>query len=192
MLIVLIGISFLTFLLTFISPGDPVRDMYISMGLIPDEQLIAETREQMGLNDPFFTQYFRWLGNCLKGDFGTSFSWGKPVVSLLASRLWPTLKLALISMVLMLIVAVPLGVLSAVNQNKPIDYIVRAITFFGVSVPNFWVGLLLILVFCVKLKLLPVVSSGGSFKDLILPAVTLAVAMSAKYTRQCSRTLCCL
>ena len=184
MLIVLIGISFLTFLLTFISPGDPVRNMYISMGLIPDEQLIAETREQMGLNDPFFTQYFRWLGNCLKGDFGTSFSWGKPVVSLLASRLWPTLKLALISMVLMLIVAVPLGVLSAVNQNKPIDYIVRAITFFGVSVPNFWVGLLLILVFCVKLKLLPVVSSGGSFKDLILPAVTLAVAMSAKYTRQ--------
>ena len=184
MLIVLIGISFLTFLLTFISPGDPVRDMYISMGLIPDEQLSAETREQMGLNDPFFTQYFRWLGNCLKGDFGTSFSWGKPVVSLLASRLWPTLKLALISMVLMLIVAVPLGVLSAVNQNKPIDYIVRAITFFGVSVPNFWVGLLLILVFCVKLKLLPVVSSGGSFKDLILPAVTLAVAMSAKYTRQ--------
>ena len=184
MLIVLIGISFLTFLLTFISPGDPVRDMYISMGLIPDEKLIAETREQMGLNDPFFTQYFRWLGNCLKGDFGTSFSWGKPVVSLLASRLWPTLKLALISMVLMLIVAVPLGVLSAVNQNKPIDYIVRAITFFGVSVPNFWVGLLLILVFCVKLKLLPVVSSGGSFKDLILPAVTLAVARSAKYTRQ--------
>ena len=184
MLIVLIGISFLTFLLTFISPGDPVRDMYISMGLIPDEQLIAETREQMGLNDPFFTQYFRWLGNCLKGDFGTSFSWGKPVVSLLASRLWPTLKLALMSMIIMLVVAVPLGVLSAVNQNKPIDYIVRAITFFGVSVPNFWVGLLLILVFCVKLKLLPVVSSGGSFKDLILPAVTLAVAMSAKYTRQ--------
>ena len=184
MLIVLIGISFLTFTLTFISPGDPVRNMYISMGLVPDEALIAETRAQMGLDDPFFTQYFRWLGNCLKGDFGTSFSWGKPVVQLLASRLWPTLKLALMSMVLMLIVAVPLGVLSAVNQNKPIDYIVRAITFFGVSLPNFWVGLLLILVFCVKLKLLPVVSAGGSFKDLILPAVTLAIAMSAKYTRQ--------
>ena len=184
MLIVLIGISFLTFLLTFISPGDPVRDMYVSMGVIPDEKLIAETRAQMGLDDPFFVQYFRWLGNCLRGDFGTSFSWGKPVVSLLASRLWPTLKLALISMILMLIVAVPLGVLSAVHQNKPIDYIVRAITFFGVSLPNFWVGLMLILIFCVRLKLLPVVSSGGSFKDLILPAVTLAVAMSAKYTRQ--------
>jgi peptide/nickel transport system permease protein len=138
----------------------------------------------MGLNDPFWVQYFRWLGNCLHGDFGTSFALQKPVVTLLAARLWPTLKLALFSMVLMLIVAVPLGVLSAVYQDKPIDYIVRAITFLGVSIPNFWVGLLLILVFCVQLRLLPVVSSGGSFKDMILPAVTLAVAMSAKYTRQ--------
>ena len=184
MLIVLIGISFLTFLLTYISPGDPVRNMYISMGVVPDEELIAETRAKMGLDDPFFVQYFRWLGNCLKGDFGTSFSWQKPVASLLASRLWPTLKLALMSMILMLIVAVPLGVLSAVNQNKPIDYIVRAVTFFGVSLPNFWVGLMLILIFCVKMKLLPVVSADGSFKALILPSVTLAVAMSAKYTRQ--------
>ena len=170
MLIVLIGISFLTFLLTYLSPGDPVRNMYLAQGLMPDEEQVAIQREEMGLNDPFFTQYFRWLGNCLKGDFGTSFSLNKPVVSLLSARLWPTLKLALMSMVLMLIVAVPLGVLSAVNQNKPIDYIVRAITFFGVSVPNFWVGLMLILIFCVQLRLLPVVSSGGSFKDLILPA----------------------
>ena len=183
MIIVLIGISFLTFLLTYISPGDPVRNMYISMGMVPDETLIAETRAKMGLDDPFFVQYFRWLGNCLRGDFGTSFSWQKPVATLLASRLWPTLKLALMSMVLMLIISVPLGVLSAVNQNKPIDYIVRAVTFFGVSLPNFWVGLMLILVFCVKLKLLPVVSAGGTLRDLILPAVTLAIAMSAKYTR---------
>jgi peptide/nickel transport system permease protein len=74
--------------------------------------------------------------------------------------------------------------LSAVCHDRPIDYIVRAITFLGVSIPNFWVGLLLILVFCVQMRLLPVVSSGGSFKDMILPSVTLAVAMSAKYTRQ--------
>ena len=184
MLIVLIGISFLTFLLTFLSPGDPVRNMYISMGMVPDEEAIAETREAMGLNDPFFTQYFRWLGNCLKGDFGTSFSWNKPVVQLLATRIWPTLKLTLCSLVLMLIIAVPLGVLSAVHKNKFIDFFVRVITFFGVSLPNFWVGLLLILWFAVKLKLLPVVSSGGDLKSLILPSVTLAVAMSAKYTRQ--------
>ena len=184
MVIVLIGISFLTFLLTFLSPGDPVRNMYISMGMVPDEEIIAETREAMGLNNPFLTPYFRWLGNCLKGDFGTSFSWNKPVVELLGSRLWPTLKLTLCSLVLMLIISVPLGVLSAVHKNKFIDYFVRIITFFGVSLPNFWVGLLLILWFCVRLKLLPVVSSGGDLKSLILPSVTLAIAMSAKYTRQ--------
>jgi len=184
MLIVLIGISILTFLLTYLSPGDPVRNMYLAQGVMPDEAQVAIQREEMGLNDPFLTQYFRWLTNCLKGDFGTSFSLNKPVVTLLKARLWPTLKLALCSMILMLLVSVPLGVLSAVYHNKPIDYFVRAITFFGVSVPNFWVGLMLILFFCVHFKLLPVVSSGGSFKDLILPAVTLAIAMSAKYTRQ--------
>ena len=184
MLIVLIGISILTFLLTYLSPGDPVRNMYLAQGVMPDEAQVAVQREEMGLNDPFLTQYFRWLGNCLKGDFGTSFALNKPVVSLLLARLWPTLKLALMSMVLMLIVSVPLGVLSAVYQDRPIDYIVRAITFVGVSIPNFWVGLLLILLFCVRMGLLPVISSGGTFKDLILPAVTLAVAMSAKYTRQ--------
>ncbi len=184
MLVVLIGISILTFLLTYLSPGDPVRNMYTSAGIMPTEELIQATRDEMGLNDPFVTQYFRWIGNCLKGDFGKSYSLNKPVVQLLAARLWPTLKLTLMSMALMLIVAVPLGVLSAVHKNKPIDYIVRAITFFGVSIPNFWVGLLLILFFCVKLRLFPVVSSGGTFKDLVLPAVTLAIAMSAKYTRQ--------
>ena len=183
MLIVLIGISFLTFLLTYLSPGDPVRNMYTSAGIMPTEELIQQTRDEMGFNDPFLMQYSRWITNCLKGDFGKSYSLNKPVVKLLSVRLWPTLKLTLMSMVLMLIVAVPLGVLSAVYRNKPIDYIVRAVTFFGVSIPNFWVGLLLILYFCVKLRLLPVVSSGGTFKDLLLPAVTLAIAMSAKYTR---------
>ena len=160
MLIVLIGISFLTFLLTYLSPGDPVRNMYTSAGIMPTEELIQQTRDEMGFNDPFLMQYSRWITNCLKGDFGKSYSLNKPVVKLLSARLWPTLKLTLMSMVLMLIVAVPLGVLSAVYRNKPIDYIVRAITFFGVSIPNFWVGLLLILVFCVQLRLLPVVSSG--------------------------------
>jgi len=184
MLIVLIGISILTFLLTYLSPGDPVRNMYLAQGVMPDEAEIAVTREEMGLNDPFLTQYFRWLGKCLHGDFGTSFALKKPVVDLLLARLWPTLKLALASMIIMIIISVPLGVLSAVYQDKPIDYAVRAVTFFGVSVPNFWVGLLLILFFCVRMKLFPVVSSGGSLKDLILPAVTLAIAMSAKYTRQ--------
>ena len=170
MLIVLIGISFLTFLLTYLSPGDPARNLFTSSGIIPTKEMVEETREMLGLNKPFFTQYKDWVLNCLQGNFGQSFMLHKPVTELLLSRLWPTLKLTLASTVLMLIFAVPLGVISAVNHNKPIDYFVRAITFFGVSIPNFWLGLMLILVFCVQMRLLPVVSSGGSFKDMILPS----------------------
>ena len=184
MLIVLIGISFLTFLLTYLSPGDPARNLYTASGIMPTTEQLEETREILGLNKPFFTQYKDWVINCLQGDFGESFMLHKPVADLLLARLWPTLKLTLASTVLMLLFSVPLGVISAVNHNKPIDYFVRAITFFGVSIPNFWLGLMLILVFCVKMGLLPVVSSGADLASLILPAVTLAVAMTAKYTRQ--------
>lgn len=184
MLVVLIGISFLTFLLTYLAPGDPVRTMYAATGVIPSEEVLNGVREQMGLNDPFLIQYGRWLTSCLHGDFGNSYAYGKPVVSLLLTRLWPTMKLALFSMILMLLVSIPLGMLSAVCKNGPIDYLVRCITFFGVSLPNFWVGLMLMLVFCVRVNWLPVISSAGDFKSMILPSVTLAIAMSAKYTRQ--------
>ena len=182
--IVLIGISFLTFLLTYLAPGDPAQIMLTSSGVMPTPSEVAALREQMGFNDPFFVQYFRWLVNALHGDFGISFSLNKPVVDLLLARLWPTLKLTLMSMVLMLVVSVPLGMVSAVKKDSWIDNLVRGVTFLGVSIPNFWVGLLLMLLFCVKIKLLPVICSGGDFKSMILPAVTLAIAMSAKYTRQ--------
>lgn len=182
--IVAVGISFLTFLITYLAPGDPVRTMYSATGIVPSEELIQETREELGLNRPVLVQYFDWLGGCLRGDFGTSYANHRPVVELLLGRLWPTLKLSLFSMILMLVIAVPLGMIQATHKNGILDYALRGITFFGVSIPNFWVGLMLMLLFCVKLKLLPVVSSGGSFIDLILPSVTLAFAMSAKYTRQ--------
>lgn len=182
--IVVIGISFLTFLITYLAPGDPVRTMYASAGIMPSEELIQQTREQLGLNRPMLVQYLDWLFNCLRGNFGTSYSFHKPVATLLLNRLWPTLKLSLSSMVLMLLVAVPIGMAQATHKNTLIDYSLRGITFFGVSMPNFWVGLLLMLLFCVKLKMLPVVCSGSDIKNLILPSVTLAFAMSAKYTRQ--------
>lgn len=184
MLIVLIGISFITFLLTYLSPGDPARNVYTHSGIMPTTEMIEQMRVTLGLNKPFFTQYTDWVLNCLQGNFGDSFMLQKPVAELLMDRLWPTLKLTFAATVLMLLFSVPLGVLSAVHHNKPIDYIVRAVTFFGVSIPNYWLGLMLILIFCVKMGLLPVVSSAGDFESLILPAVTLAVAMTAKYTRQ--------
>ena len=182
--VVLIGISFLTFLLAYLSPGDPVRTMLSATGTMPSEELVQSIREEMGLNDPFFTQYFRWLGNCLHGDFGDSYSFSRPVVELLAARLWPTLKLTIFSMVLMLVISIPLGMCSAVYKDSWIDNLVRGFTFLGISLPNFWAGLLLMLVFCVQVNWLPVICSGGDFKSMILPSVTLAIAMSSKYTRQ--------
>ena len=182
--IVAIGISFLSFLITYLAPGDPVRTMYAATGMMPSEEIIEQTREAMGLNRPVLVQYVDWLWNCLHGDFGTSYAYGSSVSSLLLARLWPTLKLSLFSMVLMLVVSVPLGMIQATHKNSLLDYGLRGITFFGVSMPNFWVGLLLLYFFGVKLGWLPVVCSGGDFKSMILPAVTLAFAMSAKYTRQ--------
>ncbi|MCD8021906.1 MAG: ABC transporter permease, partial [Lachnospiraceae bacterium] len=184
MVIVLFGISFFTFILTYLSPGDPVTAMYSASGSMPSEAVLEATREELGLNDPFLVQYWNWLTGCLHGDFGTSYSMHKPVLQLLSSRLWPTLKLALTSLVIMLAVAIPFGMLSAVYHGKPIDYLVRMFTFFGVSMPNFWVGMLLLYFFAIQLKILPVVSSGQGFKKIILPALTLAFAMTGKYTRQ--------
>ena len=183
-LVVLVGISFVTFLLTYLSPGDPVRNMYTAAGIMPTEELVAETREELGLNDPLPTQYLRWLRNCLRGDFGKSYTLNKPVTELLLGRLWPTVKLTLLSMGLMLLMAVPLGMLSAVYKGRWIDYLVRGLTFVGCAMPNFWVGLLLMLAFCVHIKAFPVISSAGDLRSIFLPALTLALAMSSKYTRQ--------
>lgn len=183
-IIVLIGISFLTFALTYLSPGDPVMAMYTASGSVPSEEVIAQTREELGLNKPFLMQYFDWVGNCLHGDFGTSYIYGKPVRQLLAAHLLPTLQLSFGSMILMLLVSVPLGILSATHQNGFGDYLIRFFTFLGMSLPNFWVGLILMYVFAVQLGWLPVVSTEQGLRRLILPCVTLAFAMAAKYTRQ--------
>ena len=182
--IVLFGISLLSFGLLYMAPGDPVLAMYEAGGTIPDEKIVNQTREALGLNEPFLVQYGNWLSSCLKGDFGISYSLNRPVGELILSRLWPTLKLAFVSLALMLLVSVPLGMTAAVHKGGIADYIVRFFTFLGVSLPNFWVGLILLYVFAVKLEILPVISSGQGFDRLILPAVTLAFAMTGKYTRQ--------
>ena len=183
-LVVLLGVSFLTFLLTSLAPGDPVRTMYTSAGVMPDEEMIQKTREEMGLNRPLPVQYADWLADCLRGDFGVSYSYGKPVGELLLSRLLPTVKLAVLSLLFMLAFSLPLGMAAAVYQNRWPDVLVRILTFFGVSMPNFWVGLLLLRIFAVRLGWFPVISSGGDLKSMVLPAATLAFAMTAKYTRQ--------
>ena len=183
-LVVLLGISFLSFLLMHISPGDPVRTMYAVSGSIPSEEVLDQTREELGLNDPFPVQYVRWLAGCLRGDFGTSYSQGQPVSDLLLERVWPTVQMAVLALVIMVVLAVPIGLFSALHQNTPLDYLLRGTTFVCISMPNFWVGLLLLYVVAMQLHLLPVVSNQMNFQRLILPALTLALAMAGKYARQ--------
>ena len=182
--LVLLGVSFLSFLLMYESPGDPVRAMYAVSGSIPSEEVLEQTREELGLNNPFFIQYGNWISNCLRGDFGTSYSKGEAVATLLMERVMPTIQLALLSLVIMVLVAVPIGVYSALRQNSILDYLLRGTTFISISMPNFWVGLLLLYVVAMKLGWLPVVSNQMNFQRLILPAVTLAIAMAGKYARQ--------
>ncbi len=181
---VLLGISFLSFLLIYFAPGDPVRAMFAASGSIPSDEALAKMREELGLDRPFVIQYLDWLKNCLRGDFGVSLAHGQPVARLLAARVGPTLKLALLSLLMMVIMAVPMGVVSALHKDRIADYLIRAISFVGISMPNFWVGLLLLYFVALKMRLLPVVTADMGLKKMLLPAFTLALAMAGKYARQ--------
>lgn len=184
MLVVLAGISFLTFSLTYLSPGDPAEIMLTECGNIPTPELLAKARADLGLDQPFLTQYGRWLKNALTGQMGTSYAFKVPVVEKLASSFAPTLRLTLLSLLLMLGMAVPLGILAAVYQNHWWDYLIRGLTFLGISIPSFWVGLLFLRLFGVKLRWIAVSGGSADWKALLLPALTLAFSMAAKYTRQ--------
>ena len=173
---IMLILSFFVFALTYMSPLDPVTLKYQRIGEIPDQALIEQEKEAMGLNDPFLVQYGRWLGKALHGDLGESYKTGKPVWKTMTERIPNTLKLTGATLLLTVLLAVPLGVVSAVNQNRFVDYLIRFISFFGVSMPSFWVGFMLMYVFGVKLKLLPVMGS-GDFKHIILPSLALAFWM---------------
>ena len=147
---VLLGISFITFALTYLAPGDPVRTMYASTGSMPSQNVIEQTREAMGLNKPFLVQYFNWITSCIRGDFGISYSMKKPVLDIMLIKFIPTLKLAFVSLAIMMCISIPLGMLAAINKNKIVDYIIRAYTFLGISVPNFWVGMMLLYIVALK------------------------------------------
>ena len=180
---IMLILSFFVFALTFLSPSDPVTLKFQRMGEIPDQALIEQTKEEMGLNDPFMVQYGRWLWKAVRGDLGESYKYNGPVLKTMLERIPNTLRLTGATLLLTVLLAVPLGVLSAVYQNRFIDYLLRFISFFGVSMPSFWVGFLLMYLFGVKLKLLPVMGS-GDFKHIILPSVTLAFWMTSLYIRR--------
>lgn len=183
LVIVLLGVTFLTFLVTQAAPSDAAEMKYISMGMMPSVELLEETREEMGLNDPILVQYGRWLVNVLQGNLGDSTKYSEPVLTQMMKKLPMTLKLAGVSGLVMILVAFPLGVLSAVKKNKITDYIIRFVSFFGVSMPNFWLGLLLMYVLAVRLGWFKVVSTNDAL-GMVMPVLTLTIPLISNYVRQ--------
>ena len=158
--------------------------MLTECGNLPTPELLEQTRHELGLDQPFLVQYGNWVKGVLTGDMGTSYAFKVPVTEKLMKCFWPTLKMSLFALLLMILFSIPCGILSAVYQNKWPDYLIRGITFFGVSIPSFWIGLILLGIFGVQLRWINVAGGTTDFKAMILPSVTLALSMSAKYTRQ--------
>ena len=184
MLVTVLGVSFLTFCLTYLAPGDPAMMVLEAGDTIVSQELIEKTRHEMGLDQPFLVQYVNWVGGAVHGDMGMSYSAKKPVTEKLAEGFTGTLFLAAVTVVFILLISIPLGIFTAVHQNKLPDYLVRFFSFIGVSMPSFWVGLILLYIFGLKLRLFPIASSEVTLNGVILPAITLAIYQSAKYTRQ--------
>lgn len=184
-LLVLLGISFITFALIMLAPGDVVRQMIAgNEDIIVSQVEIDALRQELGLDKPFFFQYLAWLGRALQGDLGFSFMSKKPVVEALLERLPGTVFLSLCSLVLMMAVSIPAGIYSAVKRGTWFDQLVRAFTFIGVSVPGFWLGLMILWLCGLKLDLIPIIGGEVSLENVVAPAVTLAAPMASKYTRQ--------
>jgi peptide/nickel transport system permease protein len=168
--------------------GDAVTEMYANKGAVSQE-VIDLKRAELGLDKPFVTQYFAWLGGMLRGDMGVSYVSGRDVFQTFVSKLPATLLLTALSILLTIVISIPLGVLAAVRHDKITDYCLRFLSFIGNSLPNFFVALLLMQLLAIKLNWLPVISSGTSIRSAMMPTLTLAISMSAKYMRQVRATV---
>lgn len=180
---ILLGITLLSFVLTNLASSDAVDLLESNTGRAMSETEKEQMRVELGLDKSLPEQYVNWLKGVLKGDMGTSFISGKPVFETFRSKLPATIELTLVSVLMMIVLAVPLGILSAVRKNTVLDGIIRFFSFLGNSLPGFFVALLLLYLFSVRWKILPVMGN-GSWNSVLLPAFTLAFSMAAKYTRQ--------
>ena len=180
---VLLGITFLSFAMMRAAGSDAIIELYGDKGAVAQE-IIDAKRAELGLDQPFLTQYGAWLRGLLTGNMGVSYVSGKEVFGTFVSKLPATLLLTALSIGATVIISIPLGIWAAVKHDKFTDYFLRFFSFIGNSLPNFFVALLLMQLFSIKWKLLPVISGGTTVQGAILPTLTLAIAMSAKYMRQ--------
>lgn len=183
----LILVSLFVFTLQKLLPGDPVQAM---AGEERDPAVMEYLREKYRLNDPLPVQYVHWVGNVLQGDFGTSLRTEQPVTTLLASKLPVTIELAVLALIIALVIGIPTGVISAVRKGTATDYAANVFALSGISIPHFWLGILLIMIFAVKLQWLPASgfvplgeNVGQNLKTLILPAFVLGAGLSGVLMR---------
>lgn len=179
---VLVGITFLSFAMMRIAGSDAITELYGDKGAVAQE-IIDAKRAELGLDQPFLTQYLAWVGGILTGDMGISYISGRDVFQTFVSKLPATLLLTVLAICATVIISIPLGVLAAVRHDKFTDYFLRVFSFIGNSLPNFFVALLLMQVFSIHWSIFPVISNGTTVQSAVLPTLTLAVAMSAKYMR---------
>ena len=184
---VLFGVSVLTFLMLHLVPGDPVAAMFIGQGGAKAEQM-EQVREQLGLNDPLPVQYVAYMGKVVQGDLGRSIRTNEPVAKMIVRNFPPTLKLTLASMGVAVTLGVTLGVIAAVKRGTLLDNGVMLLALAGVSMPSFWLGLLLISVFSIRLNLLPIIG-GDDWQGLILPSLALGFAAAAIIARMVRSSL---
>ena len=180
---VLLGITFLSFAMMRAAGSDAIIELYGDKGAVAQE-IIDAKRAELGLDQPFLVQYGAWLKGLLTGDMGVSYVSGKDVFGTFVSKLPATLLLTALSIGATVVISIPLGIWTAVKHDQFTDYFLRFFSFIGNSLPNFFVALLLMQLFSIKWKLLPVISGGTTVQGAILPTLTLAIAMSAKYMRQ--------
>jgi len=173
------GVSIIVFVLVRLIPGDPARSMLAESA---SAEQVAAMRQQLGLDRPIPIQYLIFLGQALRGDLGRSLFYGEPTVTVLLGHLPATLLLATVALTFAIVVAVPLGVLSAVRRDSPWEYLGMGVAMLGQSIPAFWLGLMLVLVFAVFLRVLPASGIGGP-QHLVLPAITLGAYLMSLTAR---------
>lgn len=173
---------FLMFVLVRLSPVDPAEAYLAASHIHPTEELLAEKRQEFGLDRPLIVQYVQTVADIIRFDFGNSYVTNTPVWQEITTRLPATLQLALSSILVAVVVSVPLGFLSAVYKNSWLDHFSRLLSYLGASIPQFWLGYVLIFFFAVKLDLFPV-EGRGTWQHFVLPSITLSLALIAIYTR---------